>query len=279
MGEPRLHVEVTGDGPCLVLAHGFGGSARNFRPQARALAPAYRVVTSDARGHARSEAPAGASAYALPALVADFGRALERGGARRAVCGGLSLGALVALHFARAHRERALALVLASFPAGAGGGAARALANRAAAFADALEREGLDGAGARFVWGEDSGLDPEGAALVRQGFLEHDPAALAHTLRETVARAGGDLFGTPWLAELDLPALLVAGERDAGSLASSRALAGRLPRAELAVVADAGHVVNLAQPARFNEVLRTFLERVAPAGAGAQESSRSRRNG
>ena len=33
----RQHIEVEGDGPVVVLAHGFGGSARNFAPQARAL--------------------------------------------------------------------------------------------------------------------------------------------------------------------------------------------------------------------------------------------------
>src|SRR5690349_2261051 len=48
--EPRLHVERQGSGPAVVLAHGFGGSARNFRPQARALADACTLLTYDARG-------------------------------------------------------------------------------------------------------------------------------------------------------------------------------------------------------------------------------------
>src|SRR5262249_51553779 len=54
---PRLHVEKEGDGPAVVLAHGFAGSARNFGPQARALRTGFRVTRYDARGHARSEAP------------------------------------------------------------------------------------------------------------------------------------------------------------------------------------------------------------------------------
>jgi pimeloyl-ACP methyl ester carboxylesterase len=37
MAAPRLHVEVDGNGSTVVLAHGFGGSARNFGPQMRAL--------------------------------------------------------------------------------------------------------------------------------------------------------------------------------------------------------------------------------------------------
>jgi pimeloyl-ACP methyl ester carboxylesterase len=59
----RLHVERQGTAaPPVVLAHGFAGSARNFRVQARALSSEASVVTYDARGHARSEAPAEAEA-------------------------------------------------------------------------------------------------------------------------------------------------------------------------------------------------------------------------
>ena len=39
-----LFVEAHGCGPALLLLHGFGGSARNFRPQARVLRERWRVV-------------------------------------------------------------------------------------------------------------------------------------------------------------------------------------------------------------------------------------------
>src|SRR5213593_3269207 len=118
--EPRLHVEVEGSGPVVVLAHGFGGSARNFLPQARGLRDRYRIVRFDARGHARSEAPAEASAYTPEAFVADLGRVLDQVGARAAIVGGLSMGAGTALRFALAHPGRVQGLVLAAFPPGAG---------------------------------------------------------------------------------------------------------------------------------------------------------------
>src|SRR5688572_11421385 len=118
--QPALHVEAEGAGQVLVLGHGFGGSARNFRAQSRALAAGIRVVRFDARGHARSEAPSAAEAYTPPAFVADVGRVLEGEGAGRAVVGGLSMGAGIALRFALAHPERTSALVLAAFPAGPG---------------------------------------------------------------------------------------------------------------------------------------------------------------
>ena len=262
MAAPALHVEVHGPaaGPGIALAHGFGGSARNWRPQLRALRARFRVGGYDARGPARSAAPEEPEAYRMDALVADLLRAGEASGDPRPVLGGLSLGAAVALRAALAHPERVRALVLASHPAGPGSG--RGVAEHALAFADAIERDGLEAAGARFAWGPGSGLDPAGAALVRQGFLEHRPHALAHTLRECLAR----LEPVEALAEpssaLRLPVLVIAGERDLGSLPVSRALAEALPAAELVVIPDAGHVVNLAAPATFDAALLGFLARL-----------------
>jgi pimeloyl-ACP methyl ester carboxylesterase len=256
MAAPALHVEAAGEGPGVVLAHGFGGSARNWRPQVRALRPHHRVVTYDARGHARSEAPVEAAAYRARELIGDMGRAAAASGDALPVVGGLSMGAAVALRYALAHPERVRGLVLAS-PPGRGG-----IASRAPDFADAIERDGLEAAGARFVWGPESGLDPAGAALVRQGFLEHPPHALAHTLRELLAKLEPPEALADPLARLSLPVLLVAGERDAGSRASVEALASALPKSELHVIPGAGHVVNLAAPAAFDAALLGFLARV-----------------
>jgi len=255
-GAPRLHVESSGAGETLVLAHGFGGSARNFRPQARALAGRFRVITYDARGHARSFTPERAADYTSKCFVADMARVLDQVGAAGAVVGGLSMGAGVALQFALAHPERVRGLVLASFPAGGG----RGIAGHALAFARALDEEGLLAAGERFVWGAGSGLSERDAALVRQGFLEHRPHALAHTLRELLATQPSVEELAPALRALEIPALLIAGEHDEASVEASRALAQALPRVRLVVVPGAGHVVNLQRPAEFNAALLAFLD-------------------
>jgi pimeloyl-ACP methyl ester carboxylesterase len=257
---PELHVEVTGTGPTIVLMHGFGGSARNFGPQARAFGKRWRVVRFDARGHGRSEAPADPDAYRPEAFVADVGRVLDRVGADRAVVGGLSMGAAVAVRFALAHPERVRALVLAAFPPGARVGGFAAVAGP---FADAIEREGLEAAGARYAWGPSSGLDETGAQLVRQGFLEHPPQGLAHTLRGLLAVQPSAEELAPQAATLAMPTLLIVGGNDRRSLAASRVLASAMPAARLVVVEGAGHIVNLADPAAFNAAVEEFLDAVA----------------
>jgi len=260
--EPPLHVEVDGQGPVVLLEHGFGGSARNFLPQARALRDRYRIVRFDARGHARSGAPTDPGAYTPEAFVADTGRVLDQVGAGTAVVGGLSMGAGIALRFTLAHPERVQALVLAAFPPGAA--VAGTFAAVAHAFADAIEHEGLDAAGTRFVWGPSSGLDPEAARLVRRGFLGHPPHGLALTLRGVLAAQPPVAELAPRLATLACPALVIVGANDRLSLAPSRELAAALPAARLVVVDGAGHVVNLARPAAFNAALEEFLAGIGP---------------
>ena len=254
----HLHVEVEGVGPTVVLAHGFGGSARNLGPQARALRERHRVVRYDARGHARSDAPDDPAAYTLAALVDDWAGVLDQVGAADAVVGGVSMGALTALAFVLDHPERVRGLVVAGLPAAPGSGTG--LGHVALAFADALEHDGLEAAGARFVWGPGSELDARGARLVRQGFMEHSPRALAHCLRGVVARWPEIEAWRERLGRLAVPVLIVAGADDTGALAPSRALATMLPRPELVVIPAAGHLVNLEQPGRFNAALLAWLD-------------------
>lgn len=254
---PRLYVVAEGRGPAIVLGHGFGGSARNLGGLARALRDAYRVVRFDARGHGRSAAPDDPAAYTPAAFVGDVGRVLDQVGVARAVIGGVSMGAGIALRFALAHPARTRALVLAAFPSSAG--SAGSLAADARRFADAIERAGLEAAGAEFVWGPDAGLDATTARLVRRGFLEHAAHGLAYTLRGVLAVQPAVAELAPALATVTVPALVIVGAEDRRSLAASRELAAALPHARLVVVAGSGHLVNLTKPAEFNAAVVEFL--------------------
>ena len=179
------------------------------------------------------------------------------------VVGGLSMGAATALHFALAHPNRVRALVLASYPPGSedpGG-----FSSRAEAFAQEIEENGLKAAGARFVWGSDSGMSPEMAAQVRAGFLEHAAQGLSGVLRGVIAKnVDPAALATP-LARTGLPVLLVNGEQDLPAVRASRILAQGNPNLETLMLPDAGHVVNLAQPRLFNAGLLAFLRRLFPA--------------
>lgn len=263
MDAPRLHVEADGHGPVVVLAHGLGGSARNFGPQMRALRDAYRIVRYDARGHARSESPRDPAAYTPEAFVDDMRRVIEGAGPEPAVVGGLSMGAGIALRLALAAPGRVRALLLCAFPAGSDD--PEGFAGKALGFADTIERDGLEAAGEVYVWGPTTRLDRNAVNFVRQGFLEHPPHGLALTLRGVIARQPSVAALGPALARVRCPALVLVGSEDGPSLRASRALVAALPQARLVVVQGAGHVVNLQKPDEVSAAMRSFLDGLGDA--------------
>lgn len=259
----ELHVEDYGSGePSLVWMHGFGGSARNLRPQARAFRDRHRVVLFDLRGHARSGAPTDPAEYSLGSFVEDVLSVLTKVGETRVVLGGVSMGAAIALEFAMRHREAVLALVLASFPAS--GHASR----WAEDLALAIEQRGLESAGEELVWGGGR-FDDEAKRFIRQGFTEHAPAALSSILRNALGRLRSPSSMASELRALSIPTLLIVGEDDAPSVLASRELAALLPRARLVVIPGAGHVVNLQKPEAFNEAIQSLLSEIEEARSGA----------
>jgi pimeloyl-ACP methyl ester carboxylesterase len=87
VGDIRLHVTEAGDGPPVVLLHGFPELAHSWRHQVPALAAAgYRAVAPDLRGYGRSDRPAQVEDYGIAALAGDVaGLVAELGGSAHLV--------------------------------------------------------------------------------------------------------------------------------------------------------------------------------------------------
>ncbi|CAN3978773.1 alpha/beta fold hydrolase [Kitasatospora purpeofusca] len=93
----RLHVAEQGEGPLVLLLHGFPESWYSWRHQFAPLAEAgYRVVAVDQRGYARSEQPGSVDAYTLLHLVGDVTALIGALGEESAVLVGHDWGAPVA---------------------------------------------------------------------------------------------------------------------------------------------------------------------------------------
>ncbi|MGM0577899.1 MAG: alpha/beta fold hydrolase [Myxococcota bacterium] len=106
----RLHYVDHGTGTPIVLVHGLLWSSRMFVRLRRAL-PDQRVILLNLRGHGPSDRPTDASRYSWAAFAQDVLALLDHLGLERAVVGGLSLGANVALEVAMAAPDRCAALV------------------------------------------------------------------------------------------------------------------------------------------------------------------------
>ena len=96
----------------------------------------------------------------------------------------------------------------------------------------------------------------------RERMAGNDRHAYAASQRALV---GWSVLGR--IGAIEAPALIVASERDYTPPAAKEAYARRMPRAEVVVVAGAGHALPLEEPEKFNRLLLEFLAR-HPAGSG-----------
>jgi pimeloyl-ACP methyl ester carboxylesterase len=110
----RLSYATYGDGDrVLVLAHGLLMNRRMYTRLAPEIAElGYRVVCLDLLGHGDSDAPADLSLYSMTAFADQIAALLDHLGLERAVIGGTSLGANIALEFGVAHPDRAQGLFI-----------------------------------------------------------------------------------------------------------------------------------------------------------------------
>jgi pimeloyl-ACP methyl ester carboxylesterase len=117
VGALRMQVVLQGQGPLVLLCHGFPELAYSWRHQVAALAAAgFRVAAPDMRGYGGTEAPAEVEAYTLLHLVGDMVALVHALGERQAVVVGHDWGAAVAWHCALLRPDRFRAVVGMSVP-------------------------------------------------------------------------------------------------------------------------------------------------------------------
>lgn len=116
-GAVRLRVAVAGDGPLIVLIHGFPESWYSWRNQIPALAEAgFRVAAPDVRGYGGSDKPHAIDAYAIKQMRDDIAGLIAALGAQQAVVIGHDWGAPIAYSTALFHPARVRAVAGLSVP-------------------------------------------------------------------------------------------------------------------------------------------------------------------
>jgi pimeloyl-ACP methyl ester carboxylesterase len=117
VGDLSMHVAEAGEGPLVLLCHGFPECWYSWRHQLRALAAAgYRAVAPDMRGYGATGAPAPVDAYTVLHLVGDMTGLVAALGAERAVIVGHDWGSLVAWNAALLRPDKFHAVVGMSVP-------------------------------------------------------------------------------------------------------------------------------------------------------------------
>ncbi len=110
----KLHVRVGGQGPAVVLLHGFGDTGDMWAPLAADLARDHTVVVPDLRGMGLSSRPAGG--YDKRTQAADIRSVLTALGLDRAAVVGHDIGTMVAYAYAARYPDKTEKLVVMDAP-------------------------------------------------------------------------------------------------------------------------------------------------------------------
>jgi pimeloyl-ACP methyl ester carboxylesterase len=246
----KIHYEVEGHGPAVLLTHGFSATGEMWRGQVAALKDRFTVITWDMRGHGRSDYPGDQSAYSEAATVADMAAILDAMGVERAVIGGLSLGGYMSLAFHLVHPGRTQALLIIDTGPGYKNDEARDGWNaNAIRRAERYEAEGLG--------------DLSRASAEVRAASHSDATGLARAARGMLTQRDARVIES--LPAIGVPSIVIVGENDTPFLAASDYMAAKIPGAKKAVIPNAGHAANIDNPEAFNVALEDFLDSLSLA--------------
>ncbi len=240
----RIHYQVVGDGPALMLHHGTMGSGDSWRLDGyvAALEASYRLILVDARGHGGSDKPHDRALYTGSHFAGDVFAVLDDLGLETTLFWGYSLGARIGFEAANIAPERFSAFILGGSSPYA---AVRPYDNAPSPDQATARRTVL----ARFGTTAEAIPEP-----YRTHMLANDFLAIEATRNDRP-----DISGV--LDRMTMPCLLYAGGAD-DTLGRTKRAATRLRRGEFVELPGLGHFEALVS---INTVLPSasaFLSRV-----------------
>jgi pimeloyl-ACP methyl ester carboxylesterase len=250
-----LVIHDSGDGPALVMLHGFPLDASMWDAQVAALSGRYRCLRPDFWGCGTSGAPPGP--VSIDSYALDVLRELDSLGVDEFSVCGVSMGGYMSFALLRATRGRMRSLVLANTRAAADTDAARAART---VMADEVRAGGVDAI-----------VESMTARMLCPSC--RDEVHIADPVRGRIRRCtqegviasleaiAGRPDSTAMLGDINVPTMVVYGTADViVPLEESRAMAAAIRGAVVEEFLGGGHLANLEQPARFSAVLGAFLD-------------------
>jgi pimeloyl-ACP methyl ester carboxylesterase len=244
----RIHYQVEGSGPPLVLQHGFGDCLESWYElgYVDALKHDYRLILIDARGHGASDKPHEPEAYRFRNVSADVVSVLDDLAVSKTHYFGFSMGGKNGFAFAAYALERLHSLMVLGTGASAQDHAPLDL------WMAAL-RQGPEAVPE--IWERDASLSP----ALRQRLLSNDLEALIAQRMQRKDPEGLDGI----LPTLPIPCLLMVGEADA-AYSRVKACSRLIPNATFVSFPNLGHTGSFLNRAELVQYMRQFLK--GPAG-------------
>lgn len=243
IGDHRLYYETLGQGPVVVLLHGGGGDIHSsFDAQIDFLALRHQVIAVDQRGHGRSPDVPGPLTYA--AMTQDTAALLRQLGVTRADLVGFSDGANIALMLAVRYPD---------------------LVRRVVASGANLDPQGLTADSFRET--QTSTPMEEFDEDQQKQYAEMSPDGAAHLpifadkLRTLwLTHPTADELSPSLLQRIEVPVLVMAGDRDEIRLEHTNLIFKSLRNGRLWILPHTGHATFSLRPQWVNPMLQSFLD-------------------
>jgi pimeloyl-ACP methyl ester carboxylesterase len=226
----------------------------------------YRCIAYNARGYPPSDVPSDVARYSQDRARDDIRAVLDALKIEKAHVVGLSMGGFATLHFGLHYPARAHAIVVAGCGYGAEPAKRQQFQQEAEKTAANLQAKGMAEVAPSYAQGptrvQFQNKDPRGFAECLRHLAEHSTTGSAMTLLG-VQRLRPSLYDlAEGLARMTVPTLIMTGDEDWPCLEPDLFLKRTIPSAGLVVLPNSGHVINLEEPARFNEAIADFFHQV-----------------
>src|ERR1700754_1574781 len=258
----RIYFEEAGQGTPIIFLHEFAADYTNWEPQMRYFSRVHRCITYSARGYTPSDVPAG-EVYTYKHFYTDALAVLDHLKIERAHLVGLSMGAYSSLQIGLNAPQRALSMTLAGV--GSGSELENLEAWREQCRANAEQFETLGSVEVAKVTREAPsripflGKDPRGHADFYAALARHDSKGSANTMRGFQGGRPSIYTLADAINKATTPALIICGDEDDACVEPSLFLKKHLPASGLTFFPKSGHVLNLEEPALFNEMVERFI--------------------
>jgi len=253
-GDVKLFYQDEGQGEPLVFLHGFTFDHRTWQPQLDFFSTNYRILIPDSRGHGKSDAPE--TGYSRDHRVEDTRLLLDELKIDKVHLVGLSMGGSTAIGFALKYPERLKSLVLVST-----GAAGHSSGKKIEILDEIAETRGIEAAKEKWlewilVWFKKR--DPKIGQLIEKMVNDFSGAIWVDPMRGKYPRTI-DLKNAH---NIKARTLLVAGKLDHLFVELSEKLHQKIENSQLIVLEEAGHMLNLEYPDKFNAELQNFIESI-----------------
>ncbi len=262
----RLYYEETGSGLPVVFVHEFAGDYRSYEMQMRYFGQRYRCIAYNARGYPPSDVPKDPASYSQSRARDDIRAVLDALKIEQAHIVGLSMGGFATLHFGFTYPTRARSLVVAGCGYGAAPDKRAQFAAEVEAAATHFESLTMAKAAAGYALGptrvQFQNKDRRGWAEFANQLAEHSTEGSALTMRGVQARRPSLFDLVEQMKSITAPTLVVTGDEDWPCLEPALLMKRTIPTAALVVMPNAGHAINLEDPAAFNRHIADFFHSV-----------------